>query len=96
MKWNEKEGGEEGGWGLHRPRGYCYPHYEPLEQRPTMTASKYSVCVRERDREGVTKIRKEKEKKILTKPTQVIFWVFCCVLERSDSLYVDFLQGRLL
>lgn len=36
MKWNEKE---EGGWGLHGPRGYCYPHYEPLEQQPTMTAS---------------------------------------------------------
>lgn len=36
MKWREKE---EGGWGLRRPRGYCYPHNEPLEQRPTMTAS---------------------------------------------------------
>ncbi len=52
MKWNEKE---EGGWGLHGPRGYCYPHYEPLEQRPTMMAGQSRtniVCVRERERRG--------------------------------------------
>lgn len=60
--WNGMEK-EEGGRGL--PRGYCYPHYEPLEQRPTMTASQSRTNILcERDRGGVGKMTKMKGKKM--------------------------------
>ena len=66
MEWNEKD---EGGWGLHGPRGYCYPHYEPLEQRqPQWRLDRAEQIKSERERqgdgEGVGKMTKMRGKKI--------------------------------
>lgn len=65
MEWNEKD---EGGCGLHGPRGYCYPHYEPLEQRQPqwrLARAEQIKCERERqgDGEGVGKMTKNERKK---------------------------------
>lgn len=51
MKWNEKE---EGGWVLHEPRGYRYPHYEPFQNNSLQWRRARAEQIQcERERRGV-------------------------------------------